>query len=244
MKQLLESKTPWMNAAGTMGYAPSENWRVALPQGVFVTNPVSLHTRTPAHSRMLLEMYGSVFLHTGLPNPGFKEIVKKYARWWKQSELPIWVHILAENTKDIAEMVLVLEEMDHVQAIELGLNPQISLTEALACIEAASGELPVVACVPFEMASHEFCIQMAAHGASAISLQSPRASIRADAFDFVNGRMDGPFLFPLTLNKILALSDLNIPIIAGAGVNDERDAQDLLDAGAWAVQFHTMLWRG
>jgi NAD(P)H-dependent flavin oxidoreductase YrpB (nitropropane dioxygenase family) len=46
------------------------------------------------------------------------------------------------------------------------------------------------------------------------------------------------------LASLLALRKLNLPVIAGAGVFQRKDAQALLALGAAAVQVDTALWRG
>jgi dihydroorotate dehydrogenase len=43
---------------------------------------------------------------------------------------------------------------------------------------------------------------------------------------------------------VQAARRIGIPLIAGAGIYRRQDAQALRDAGAWAVQLDTVLWRG
>ena len=68
----LQIPSPWLNAAGMLGFAPGKPWPFDAPQGAFVTNPVSLKPRTPAGNRCLLPYPGGFLLHTGLPNPGLR----------------------------------------------------------------------------------------------------------------------------------------------------------------------------
>jgi len=92
----LELCSTWLNAASTLGFAPpAEGWNWPEMQGGFVTNPVSLNPRTPAEARAVLPYPGGCLLHTGLPNPGLKAVLRKFAERWARGSLPVWVHLLA-----------------------------------------------------------------------------------------------------------------------------------------------------
>src|SRR5512147_1080331 len=91
----LHFSTPLMNAAGSLGFAPDPYGPTELEQlGVFVTNPVSLAPRSPAHGERVLSYPGGFLLHTGYPNPGLKNVIRRYAAGWSRSSLPVWVHLL------------------------------------------------------------------------------------------------------------------------------------------------------
>src|SRR5690606_4982969 len=97
MKRDLYFDKPLINSAGTLGFAPDMRSLESLSYldklGAFVTNPISLRPRLPTSSPVAIEFSGGVLLHTGLPNPGFSHVIKKYSAKWKRSELPIIVHI-------------------------------------------------------------------------------------------------------------------------------------------------------
>ena len=122
-RQELALATPWMNAAGSLGFAPPSIWPVSDPIGAFITNPISLSQRTPAAVRGQLPFPGGVLLHTGLPNPGLSRVLRRYSERWKQSTLPVWVHLFGSNPDEIHQMVMRLEGLEGVEAIELGLPP-------------------------------------------------------------------------------------------------------------------------
>ena len=61
-KQDLTFSTPYMNAAGTLGFAP--DYRAPVPwdsSGAFVTNPLSLRARKPTTNPALIENPGGFF---------------------------------------------------------------------------------------------------------------------------------------------------------------------------------------
>ena len=240
--------SPWMNAAGTLGFAPSalsmSRWQVPAPMGAFVTNPISLHARTPAADRGLMAFPGGVLLHSGLINPGLRRVIRKYSERWAQSSVPVWVHLIGQQPDEIHQMVRQLEGLDGVAALEIGIPPEASGSHALAFIEAAFGELPIAAHIPLTSAGEGWVEKLREAGASAISLGGPRGALPSDTGRPVNGRLYGPGLFPLMMAAVQNARRLGIPVIAGAGVYRGREAQALRDAGAWAVQLDTVLWRG
>lgn len=246
--QDLSISTPWMNAAGTLGFAPagpaSGRWLVEEPMGAFLTNPVSLGPRSPAAERSLLTYPGGVLLHSGLPNPGLTRVLRKYAVRWEQSSLPVWVHAIGADPDEIREIVRRLEGREGVMAVEVGLPPGVQGDQALAFVEAAYGELPLVIQLPLTAAEAPWLRELPGAGASAISFTGPRGALLTDTGRPVNGRLYGPALFPLMLAAVQSTRRLGIPVIAGAGVYRRQDAETLRNAGAWAVQLDTVLWRG
>jgi dihydroorotate dehydrogenase (NAD+) catalytic subunit len=248
IRQELYLPSPWMNAAGTLGFTLPPRWPVAeidlKTLGAFVTNPVSLGPRTPAGERALLPYPGGALMHSGLPNPGLSRVLRQYAERWAQSNLPVWVHLIGTNPGEIQQMVQRLEGREGVMAIELGLPPDIQASDALALVDAAYGELPLVAHLPLSAAGEAWVSDLVEHGASAISLGAPRGALPGSAGRLISGRLYGPSLFPLTLSAVQSLRRRGIPVIAGPGVYRQADAQALLDAGALAVQLDTVLWRG
>src|SRR5512139_417108 len=97
-KNDLTLATPLMNAAGSLGFAPDTRAGIDLARlGLFITNPISLKARVPAHGERFLSYPGGFLLHTGHPNPGFREVIKRNAAHWARSSLPVVVHLLAET---------------------------------------------------------------------------------------------------------------------------------------------------
>jgi dihydroorotate dehydrogenase (NAD+) catalytic subunit len=242
-RQDLYTKTPWLNAAGTLGFRPPRTWSWPAAPGAFVTNPISLGRRTPAEERNLLEYPGGVLLHTGLPNPGLRAVLKAHSQRWERLDLPLWVHLLASSPAEISQMVSVLEEREYVAAVELGISPKAAGQEALSLVQAAGGELPLVVSVPLDRANEDWLRDLPAAGASAICLNAPYGTLPSAAGKLVSGRMYGPGLFPQVLYAVQRLQKLGLPLIAGCGVYTPDSGQALLDAGAWAVQLDLVLWR-
>ncbi len=243
LRQELTLTSPWMNAAGMLGFTPPNHWAMPAAAGAFITDPISLAARAPAVSRAVLPYPGGFLLHSGFPNPGLRAVLKQYAARWAQSELPIWVHLMGQNAAEIEQMVRRLEGMEGVMAVEISLPPEMPGNEALNVLQAAYGELPVVVNVPITEAGQSWLGKLAKRGMAAISLSAPRGTVYTDTGRPVSGRLFGPSLLPLTLAAVQSARRWGLPLIAGAGVYSAQDAQQLRDAGAWAVQVDSLLWR-
>ena len=157
-KRDLDFRTPLLNAAGMLGFAPDfrrPDFRSlgdfgSVQLGAFVTNPLSWRARKPTAHPALVEYPGGFLLHTGLPNPGLSAAVKKYARKWADSSLPIIVHLMADRPEETARMVESLEGLENVMAAELGFAPLLTDDIILAALEMSLGELPLIVCLPHE----------------------------------------------------------------------------------------------
>ena len=234
-----------MNAAGMLGFAPAPaRSLVAEPMGAFVTNPISLAPRSPAADRALIRYPGGVLLHSGLPNPGLSQVLRLYGARWKQSHLPIWVHLIGTRADEVRQMARRLEGQEGVAALELSLPPGIGADDALELIEAALGELPLALHLPLTEAHAAWLGRLNGLGVSALAFGAPRGSLPDQTGRLQTGRCYGPGLFPLMLAAVRDAHALGLPVIAGAGVYRPQDAQTLREAGAWAVQLDTVLWRG
>lgn len=243
-REELTLASPWLNAAGSLGFAPGGGWPLQLPQGAFVTNPISLRPRTPAEDRTLIEYPGGYLLHTGVVNPGLSDAIRRNAARWARSPLPVWVHLLADIPENVKQMVQALENLEGVSAIVLGIPPRAYGDQALSLAAAAAGERPLVVEVPLTAAGDGWIGRLAGMGISALSLAAPRGALPADSGEAVGGHLMGPGIFPQVLAALLMARRVRLPLIASAGVYSRAHGEALLKAGAWAVALDGVLWRG
>ena len=235
---------PLMNAAGTLGFAPEPRLHGELGQfGAFLTNPVSLQPRTPAHGAHYLPYPGGFLLHTGYPNPGLEAVLRRYVPRWQRSPIPVIVHLLGQTTAELASMSLRLEAVSCVMGVEVGFPKDAGLELVKAFIQAACGELPVIARLPLDQAEALAPPALAA-GAVAISLGAPRGMLPLPNGRLLEGRLYGPALFPQALAVVRSLAQAGFPVIGAGGVYTPAQVQVMLAAGAFAAQLDAVLWRG
>jgi dihydroorotate dehydrogenase len=242
-RQDLALSSPWLNSPGSLGFAPGAGWPWNEPIGAFLTNPISFKPRVPAEERRLLPYPGGFLLHSGWPNPGFSRVLQAYSKRWASAQMPVWVHLLAEQPGDLQRMVLDLEGVEGVMAVELGMPPQAGTEEALTLVGAASGELPLVVNLPLTAAGEAWVGLLPGMGVSAVHLSAPRGSLPLPGGRTASGRLYGPGLLPLALEAVRRLKPLGLPVVAGCGIFCKEDGLALLSAGAAAVALDAVLWQ-
>lgn len=235
---------PLANAAGSLGFAPEPRLPLEWGQmGAFFTNPVSLQPRTPAHGTHYLPFPGGFLLHTGYPNPGLEAVLRRSVPRWQRSPLPVIVHLLGQGSDELASMTLRLEAISCVAGVEIGFPKEAGVELIKAFVQAACGELPVIARLPLDQADALAPAALAA-GAAAISLGAPRGVLPLPSGRLLEGRLYGPALFPQAMAAVRSLAQAGFPVIGAGGVYTPVHAQAMLAAGAFAVQLDAVLWRG
>lgn len=229
-----------MNATGTFGYAPPAGFPAL---GAFVTHPVSLSPRSPAQTRGMLSFPGGFLLHSGYPNPGLKIVLRRYASRWKRLNIPLIVHILPRDEAEVRAMVLLLENIEGVTAIEIGPPVQADGELVARLVQAGRGELPVIVCLAFERAP-ELAERAIRAGAAAVSLGPARGALPGEKGELISGRLYGQALFPQALGMVQRLAGAGLPVVGAGGVYHPSQVEAMLAAGAIAVQLDSALWRG
>lgn len=245
MKRDLYFDKPLMNAAGSLGFAPDLRGLKDLGGldlfGAFVTNPFSLRPRLPTSQPAVLEFPGGFLLHTGLPNPGLRSGIRKYASKWDKANLPIIVHLMADRPEETQNIVRMLEEIENVMAVELGFAPLLADDILLLTLEMCLGELPLIFSLPVEQVL-SLGPRLMQEGAQAISISPPRGALTAKDGKIVTGRLFGPSLFPQSMDIVRSAAKLGIPVIGSGGVWTKENADAMLSVGALAVQVDATLW--
>jgi dihydroorotate dehydrogenase len=252
LKRDLFFSKPLINSAGMLGFAPDfrslGDFGSLNKLGAFVTNPISLRPRLPTGSPTAIEFSGGVLLHTGLPNPGFSNVVKKYSAKWNRSELPIIVHLMADRPEETQQMVRQLENIENVMAIQLGFAPLLADDIILLTLEMCLGELPLIFALPHEQIL-SLGPKLVQEGASAVSIAPPRGALPLTPSPsptgrggLVTGRLYGKSLFPRSLDIVRSAGMIGLPIIGAGGVWSDADVESMLGAGAMAVETDTQLW--
>lgn len=243
-KSNLDLSPALLNAAGSLGFYPDPRGPIDLDSlGAFITNPVSKTPRNPARGPRMLEFPGGVLLHTGHPNPGFNTVLKRHAARWARAPIPIIIHLLASESRELGKMISRIEELENILAVEIGFRHDIAPLTAIELTKASVGELPVIVRLPFSRA-WELANEVNTAGAAAVSLGPPRGSLPSKDNEVVSGRLYGPAIFPQALAIVRELADQDLAIIGAGGIYAPDQANAMLEAGAVAVQLDAVLWRG
>lgn len=241
-KQDLVLSKPLLNAAGSLGFVPDLRAPIDWDSfGAFVANPISLRPRHATEAPALIEYPGGLLIHSGLPNPGFRRVLRRCSRAWAESPLRIVVNLMADRPEETREMVLALEAQENILAIELSFAPLLADDLILLAVEMSMGEIPIIVSLPPDQVLR-LGPQVEARGAAAISLGPPRGTI-ATSGKTVSGRLFGPSLFPLSLELVRAGCKLGLNTIGSGGVFSASDAEAMLSCGAMAVEMDVVLWQ-
>ncbi len=231
-----------MNASGSLGFSPDPHstldWSIF---GAFVTNPVSLSARTPARGRRFVAYPGGFMLHTGFPNPGIQQVIRRHATRWSRSPLPVIVHLLTRNASEINQMARRLENIEGVSGLEVGIASDAGREMVAAIVQASAGELSVIVRLPMERAAELARVAIDA-GAAMVSLAPPRGIIPLGNTELTQGRLYGPAVLPIALRVVAELVNQGIPTIGAGGVYSQAGLDAMMVAGAVAVQLDSLLW--
>ena len=242
-KRDLTIDPPLTNAAGSLGYSDETRRFIDLsPLGAMITNPVSLRPRVPARGPRWLPFVGGFLLHTGHPNPGFSEVIRRHRKRWAISPYPVIVHVLTRIPHEAGQMAEQLEEVEGVSGIELNLSESSPLeAEALVSSTIAS-HVPVLAHLPIG-ADEQVAMAAIQAGAVALTLGAPRGTMQDSEGVLVNGRLYGRSIFPLALQSLTHLVDrVDGPILVGGGIYTREQVDIMLAAGAAGVQLYAVMW--
>jgi dihydroorotate dehydrogenase (NAD+) catalytic subunit len=237
-----------MIASGMMGFEPS-SYRdlIKLDKlGAVVTAGISWKPRGPAHGPRVIASAGGFLLHTGLPNPGVRQVIQDYGKSWTRSPAPIIAHLIATSEAEVKRCAEVLDGVPGVAGIELGLHDQVHVQEIPLLINAVRErcQLPLLVKLPLYFAPYLAKVTQDAGADALVVASQPRGTDRdADSGRLVGGRVYGVWLKAQTLRAVGQIAQVvQIPIIACGGVHNPGDARDFIEAGAKAVQIDTLTW--
>lgn len=240
-KQDLAFNKPFMNAAGSLGFAQDPrapvDWNAF---GAFVTNPISMRPRLAAPQPAMIKYPGGFLLHTGLPNAGFRRVLDEHGRAWARSQLPVIVHLMADRPEETRDMVRLLEGRENILAVELGFAPLLADDLIYLAVEMSAGELPLIIKLPPDQFLR-LGPRILELGAAAVSIGAPYGSLPAGG-SLVGGRLHGPALYPQSLDLVRAAARVGVPVIGAGGVFSSASASSMMAAGALAVQLDAVLW--
>lgn len=235
---------PILLAGGSIGYGEALHPALTTAQlGAVVVGPLLMHSHAGAAPPRLSELADGFVLNTGLQNRGLDAVLRNFARLWPRLGCPVIVQIAESDRRHLSRMVQRLEEIEAVSGIELLLAQDVEKRSVKGLVRAIVGscDLPLWVKVPLDRASElaPLCVE---NEAVAIVAGSAQAGLVSELP--LTGNAFGPVISPYTLKVVQAIAALRLDcaLIACGGMQTAAQVQQVLAAGASAVQIDSAVW--
>jgi dihydroorotate dehydrogenase (NAD+) catalytic subunit len=217
----------------------------------FVTKTVTPEPREGNAPVRIAETEFGMLNAIGLANPGRDRFIDEVLPRLRELQKPIWVSVGGFTARDYAETCARLHD---VAAIELNLScPNVdevpaSAAEIVAACRETTTNLLYAKLSPHSWDIGEIVRAVEAAGADGISLVNTLRGAALDtqlrpALARTAGGYSGPALKPVALAAVYAArSATELPIVGMGGVQNGRDALELVACGATHVALGTVLF--
>jgi dihydroorotate dehydrogenase (NAD+) catalytic subunit len=202
--------------------------------GAVVSRTATLHTRHDPVPRFAPHAGGLVV--SALPTVGLRTLLKEETKRWERLTQPVIVSLRGDRD-ELGEMTARLENYDIAGVL---LEAEGDAVDALKVVRAETPR-PILFLLQFEQASLATAQALASAGADALVVATPprAAAPTGDGWD---GFLIGPAVFPLVLQALRDLQDLDVPLVALGGIASPDAARAALAAGASAVMLDAARW--
>jgi dihydroorotate dehydrogenase (NAD+) catalytic subunit len=259
---------PVINASGTFdAIAARRAFGDALlarfPFAAFVSKTVTLEPRQGNPPPRLWELAGGMINSIGLPNKGLAGYLEHDLPQLAELPVPLIVNVMGFTREQVGELVAAFGEREEVAALELNVScPNVETgmimgadpreTAALvAHVRPLTRKPLIVKLTPNCTAPADVAAAAEAMGADAVSLIN---TLRGMAFHprrpgvpwlgGGTGGVSGPAVRAVALAQIAEVrARVEIPIVGMGGVQNGRQARDVLEAGAQLVAVGTESFR-
>ena len=253
-------KNPVMTASGTFGYGLEFQDFVNLEDigGIIVKGTTLLPREGNPYPRMAETPMGMLNA-VGLQNKGVHYFADHIYPQIKDIKTNMIVNVSGSQVEDYAETSSIINELEHIPAIELNISCPNVKQGGMAFGVSAHGAAEVVSAVrkvykktlsvklsPNVTDIAEIARAVEGAGADSVSLINTLLGMAIDAekrkpvLSTVTGGMSGAAVKPIALRMVWQVAKaVKIPVIGLGGIMNWRDAVEFLLAGASAVQIGT-----
>ncbi len=256
----LKMKNPVTVASGTFGYGPEYADLVDLNRlGAITVKGICAEPHQGNLTPRTFETRSGMLNAIGLPGPGARGFIEKYASFLSQYDLPVIVNVWGKSVEEYGRVIEILEPEAIVSAFEINVScPNVKEGGALygTDLDAFRSVIhkvrkktdkplipklaPNVSNIAAFAKAAEDC------GADAISIMNsyPAMAINIESRkpELANrtGGLSGPAIKPIAIKLIWeAARSIKIPIIGMGGISCAEDAIEFIIAGASAVAVGT-----
>ena len=253
-------KNPVMTASGTFGYGLEFQDFVNQEDigGIIVKGTTLLPREGNPYPRMAETPMGMLNA-VGLQNKGVHYFADHIYPQIKDIKTNMIVNVSGSQVEDYAETASIINELEHIPAIELNISCPNVKQGGMAFGVSAHGAAEVVSAVrkvykktlivklsPNVTDIAEIARAVEGAGADSVSLINTLLGMAIDAekrkpvLSTVTGGMSGAAVKPIALRMVWQVAKaVKIPVIGLGGIMNWRDAVEFLLAGASAVQIGT-----
>ena len=251
---------PVMTASGTFGYGLEFQDFVDLEKiGGIIVKGTTLHHREGNPYPRMAETPMGMLNAVGLQNKGVHYFAEHIYPQIKDIRTNMIVNVSGSQIEDYAETARIINELEHIPAIELNISCPNVKQGGMAFGVTASGAAEVVSAVrkvydktlivklsPNVTDITEIARAVEGAGADSVSLINTLLGMAIDAekrkpiLSTVIGGMSGAAVKPIALRMVWQVAKaVKIPVVGLGGIMNWKDAVEFLLAGATAIQIGT-----
>lgn len=263
----IEIEHPIINGSGTYDALAARRvfgdaFERNFPFSAYVSKTITLEARAGNPPPRLWELGQGMINSIGLPNKGLVRFVDQDLPEYATLPAPLIVSVMGFSVDELIGILETLDGHEAIAAFELNFScPNVKTgnivgsdpveCEAMMTQLRAHSDKPMIAKLA-PSTSRPDLVAMAAEsaGADAISLINtlPGMAFAPGTGEpwlgAGSGGISGPAVRPVALGQVARVStSVRIPIVGMGGVENSRDAQELLDAGATLVAVGTENFR-
>jgi dihydroorotate dehydrogenase (NAD+) catalytic subunit len=247
-------RNPVIAASGTFGYGVEYAGTIDIQSlGAICSKGVTYRRRKGAPMPRIVET------PAGLQNPGYKEVIGKYAPIWRKWEVPVLLNVAADTVGEFVEIAQLADETSGIAGLELNVScPNVEAggmffgadadlaAEVTAAVRAVTTLPVIVKLTPNVTDIVAIARAVADAGADALSLINTLLGMAIDVrrrrpvLGNNTGGLSGPAVKPIAVRMVYQVAAaVDVPIIGLGGIATLDDALEFFMAGATAVQLGT-----
>lgn len=256
----LHLKNPVLTASGTFGYGLEFADLIDLGQlGGIIVKGTTLHPREGNDYPRMTETPMGMLNCVGLQNKGAAYFCSEIYPKIKDLDTNVLVNVSGSSPEDYAECAAMMDELDHIPAIELNIScPNVKdggMAFGVTCEGAASvvkavrkayNKTLIVKLSPNVTDIASIARAVEDEGADAVSLINTLMGMHIDirrrrsVLSIGTGGLSGPALRPVAVRMVWQVARaVKIPVIGLGGIMTAEDAIEFLMAGATAIEVGT-----
>lgn len=244
-----------LNASGCLDALTAP--KIARSLDAYVAKTVTPEPRSGNVQPRLAEADHGVLNSIGLQNPGVEVFLSDVLPRLEELEMPLWISVGGSNAADYAQVCERIGERESISAFELNLScPNVdpaaaAAAEIVAACRSVSGKPLYAKLSPLLPDIAEVALSVIEAGASGLSLVNSLRGLVLDEWTLeprlgrAIGGYSGAALRPVALAAVFTCYEATkgtVPIVGMGGVQNGKQALDLIAAGASLVALGSILF--